>query len=158
MQRQIFQELYETIFRMNTSVRAKVICLEDIAHEDERFESWRIVGITKNALKALAAVDFSVAKAKIKRAHKVSRKTRGDELFKREEPMSDAYDFFFERDSVILTTSTENGKEGCEHWSEILDLNLSDLRSGRTPYSALKSKAEIERVRALHDQIFGIVD
>jgi hypothetical protein len=158
MQRQIFQELYETIFRMNTSVRAKVICLEDIAHEDERFESWRVVGITKNALKALAAVDFSVAKAKIKRAHKVSRKTRGDELFKGEEPMSNAYDFFFERDSVVLTTSAENGKEGREHWSEIISLDLSDLQPGRTPYSALRTRTEIERVRALHTRIFGIVD
>ena len=158
MQSQIFQELYETIFRMNTSVRAKVICLEDIAHEDERFESWRVVGITKDALEALAAVDFSVAKAKIKRAHKVSRKNRGDELFKREAPMSNAYDFFFERDSVVLTTSTENGKEGREHWSEIIPLDLSDLQPGRTPYSALRTSAEIERVRALHARISGAVD
>lgn len=157
MQRQIFQELYETIFQMNTCVRAKVICLEDIAHEDERFESWRVVGITKNALQALAEVNFSVAKAKIKRAHKMSRKARGDELFKREEPMPNAYDFFFQRDSVVLTTSTENGKEGSEHWSKIFELNLSDLRPGRTPYSVLRTRAEIERVEALHRQIFGKV-
>lgn len=158
MQRRIFQELYETIFRMNTSVRAKVICLEDIAHEDERFESWRVVGITKDALQALALVDFSVAKAKIKRAHKVSRKSRGEKLFKRAKPMPNAYGFFFKSDSVVLTTSTENGRDGCEHWSEIFDFNLSDIRPGRTPYSALRTKAEIERVRALHDQIFGAVD
>ncbi len=148
-----FQQLYETIFRMDTSIRAKVICLEDVAHEDERFQSWRVVGITKNALEALAAADFSVAKSKIKRAHKASRKVRGDDLFKRNQPMPNAYDFFFERDSVILTTSTENGKEGCEHWSEIFELDLSDLQTGRTPYSALKSKAEIERVKALHAKI-----
>ena len=153
MQRQIFQELYETIFGMNTSVRAKVICLEDIAHEDERFESWRIVGITKDALQALADVDFSVAKAKIKRAHMVSRKIRGDELFKRDEPRPDAYDFFFERDSVVLTTSSENGKEGREHWSQIFDLNLSDLQPGGTPYSALRSRAEIKRVQELYAEI-----
>lgn len=155
MHSHIFQQLYETIFSMDTSVRAKVICLEDIAHEDERFKSWRVVGITKNALEALAAVDFSVARAKIKRAHKVSRKARGNELFNLGEPMSNAYGFFFERDSVILTTSTENGKEGCEHWSEIIKLDLSDLQPGRTQYSALKSKAEIERVKALYAKIFN---
>jgi hypothetical protein len=114
-----------------------------------------VVGITRSALEALATVDFSVAKAKIKRAHKVSRKARGDELFNGDKPMPNAYVFFFERDSVILTTSTENGKEGYEHWSEIIELNLSDLQSGRTPYSALKSKAEIERVKALYAEIFN---
>jgi hypothetical protein len=155
MHSQVFQKLYETIFWMDTTVRAKVICLEDIAHEDERFQSWLVVGITKNALKALAAVDFSVAKAKIKRAHKVSRKERGDALFKPGEPMPNAYVFFFERDSVILTTSTENGREGCEHWSEIIKLDLADLQSGRTQYTALRSKAEIERVKALHNETFN---
>lgn len=154
MHRQIFQELYETIFRMNTSIRAKVVCLENIAHEDERFQSWLVVGITRNALKALAEVDFSVGKAKIKRAHKVSRKDRGERLFNPSQPVSNAYDFFFSRDSVILTTSAENGKEGHAHWSEIFNLDLSDLHPSRTPYSALKSKAEIERVKALYAKIF----
>ena len=74
MPRQIFQEIYETIFRMNTSIRAKVMCLEDIAHEDERFVSWRVVGITRNALEALAEVGFRVPEARIKRAHRVSRR------------------------------------------------------------------------------------
>jgi len=154
MHRQIFQQLYETIFLMDTSVRAKVICLEDIAHEDERFHSWVVVGITKNALEALAAVDFSVANAKIKRAHKFSRKASGADLFQRDCPKPNAYDFFFDHDSVILTTSKENGKEGCEHWSEIFELNLADLQQGRTPYAALRSRAEIERVKALNDEIF----
>ena len=154
--RQIFQELYETIFRMDTSVRAKVVCLENIAHEDERFLSWRVVGITRNALEALAAIDFRVPQAKIKRAHKVSRNDRGDELFNRAEPMPNAYDFFFERDCVILTTSTENGRDGFEHWSEIFPLDLADLQRGRTPYAALGRRAEIERVRALYAQISGI--
>lgn len=154
MHRQIFQELYETIFRMDTSLRAKVICLEDIAHEDERFQSWRVVGITKNALEALAEVGFRVPKAKIKRAHKVSRKDRGDKLFNLGEPMPNAYDFFFERDSVILTTSAENGINGVAHWSEIFSLDLADLQRGRTPYSALGRRAEIERVRALHASVF----
>ena len=153
MHRHIFQQLYETIFSMDTSIRAKVICLEYIAHEDERFRSWVVVGITKNALEALAAVDFSAAKSKIKRAHKFSRKARGAKLFQRDRPMPNAYDFFFEQDSVILTTSKENGKEGCKHWSEIFDLNLADLHPSRTPYAALRSRAEIERVRALHSEI-----
>lgn len=154
MYRQIFQELYKTIFRMNTSIRAKVVCLEDIAHEDERFQSWLVVGITRNALEALAEVDFRVREARIKRAHKVSRQDRGDELFNRGEPMPNAYDFFFERDSVILTTSAENGINGFEHWSEIFPLDLADLQRGRTPYAALGRKAEIERVRALHAAIY----
>lgn len=155
MRSQIFQQLYETIFAMDTCVRAKVVCLENIAHEDERFQSWCVVGITKNALEALAVVDFSVGKAKIKRAHKVSRKDRGDTLFNQPQPVPNAYDFFFSRDSVILTTSAENGKEGHAHWSEIINLDLSDLHPSRTPYSALKSKAEIQRVKALHAEIFN---
>lgn len=154
MPHEIFQYLYETIFSMDTSVRAKVICLEDIAHEDERFKSWVVVGITKNALEALAAVDFSVANAKLKRAHKLSRKIRGTALFACDEPMPNAYDFFFEHDSVILTTSKENGTDGCKHWSEIFELNLADLHPPRTPYSALRTSAEIKRVKALHDKIF----
>jgi hypothetical protein len=153
--RQIFQELYETIFRMDTSVRAKVVCLENIVHEDERFVSWRVVGITKNALEALAKVDFRVSQAKIRRAHKVSRKDRGDKLFDCGEPMPNAYGFFFERDSVILTTAAENGRHGCEHWSEVFPLDLTDLQRGRTPFAALGSRAEIERVRTLHARIFG---
>jgi hypothetical protein len=156
--RQIFQELYETIFRMDTTLRAKVVCLENIVHEDERFVSWRVVGITRNALEALAAVDFRVPQANIRRAHKVSRRDRGNELFNGDEPMSNAYDFFFEHDSVTLTTSTENGRHGCEHWSEEFPLDLTDLQRGRTPYTALGSRAEIERVRTLHAQIFGIAN
>ena len=155
MPRQIFQELYETIFRMNTSIRAKVVCLEDIAHEDERFQSWLVVGITKNALEALASVDFRVREARIRRAHKVSRNDRGDELFNRDAPMPNAYDFFFESDKVILTTSSENGINGFEHWSEIFSLDLADLQRGRTQYSALRTRAEIERVRALYAEIFN---
>lgn len=155
MPRQIFQELYETIFRMNTSIRAKVVCLEDIAHEDERFQSWLVVGITKNALEALASVDFRVREARIRRAHKVSRNDRGDELFNRDAPMPNAYDFFFESDKVILTTSAENGINGFEHWSEIFSLDLADLHRGRTQYSALRTRAEIERVRALYAEIFN---
>ena len=158
MPRQIFQEIYETIFRMNTSIRAKVMCLEDIAHEDERFVSWRVVGITRNALEALAEVGFRVPEARIKRAHRVSRRDRGDQLFNCGESLSNAYEFFFDRDSVILTTSAENSREGCDHWSEIFLLDLTDLQHGRTPYSALRTRAEIERVRALHAQVFGIVD
>lgn len=154
MHPKIFQELYETIFRMNTSIRAKVVCLEDIAHEDERFQSWLVVGITRNALEALAAVDFRVREARIKRAHQVSRNHRGDQLFNRDEPMPNAYDFFFESDKVILTTSAENGRNGCEHWSEIFPLHLADLQCGRTPYAALGRRAEIERVRALYRDIF----
>jgi hypothetical protein len=156
MHRQIFQELYETIFRMKTTVRAKVVCLEDIAHEDERFVSWRVVGITRNALDALAAVDFRVPEANIRRAHKVSRTDRGNELFNRGEPMPNAYDFFFQHDSVTLTTSTENGRHGDEHWSEVFPLDLTDLQRGRTPYAALGRRAEIERVRTLYAQISGI--
>jgi hypothetical protein len=156
--RQIFQELYETIFRMDTSVRAKVVCLENIVHEDERFVSWRVVGITRNALEALAAVDFRVPEAKIRRAHKVSRKDRGDKLFDCGEPMSTAYEFFFERDSVILTTAAENGRHGCEHWSEVFPLDLTAPQHGRTPFAALGTKAEIERVRALYSQIPGRAD
>jgi hypothetical protein len=152
MPRQIFQELYETIFRMNTSIRAKVVCLEDIAHEDERFQSWLVVGITKNALKALADVGFRVPEANIRRAHKVSRRDRGNELFNRVEPMPNAYDFFFEHDSVTLTTAAENKRPGCEHWSKEYPLDLSDLQRGRTPFAALGTRAEIERVRALHDK------
>ena len=152
MPRQIFQKLYETIFWMDTTVRAKVVCLENIVHEDERFVSWRVVGITKNAVKALADVKFRVPQAKIRRAHKVSRKDRGDKLFDCGEPMSNAYEFFFERDSVILTTAAENGRHGCEHWSEVFPLDLTDLQRGRTPFAALGTKAEIERVRALYDK------
>ena len=155
MPRQIFQELYETIFRMNTSIWAKVVCLEDIAHEDERFQSWLVVGITRNALEALASVDFRVREARIRRAHKVSRNDRGDELFNRDAPMPNAYDFFFESDKVILTTSAENGINGFEHWSEIFSLDLADLQRGRTQYSALRTRAEIERVRALYAEIFN---
>lgn len=153
--RQIFQELYETIFRMDTSVRAKVVCLENIVHEDERFVSWRVVGITKNALEALAAAKFLVPQANIRRAHKVLRRDRGNELFDCGKPMSNAYDFFFERDSVTLTTAEENRRHGCEHWSKEYPLDLSDLQRGRTPFAALGTRAEIERVKALHDKIFG---
>jgi hypothetical protein len=117
--------------------------------------SWRVVGITRNALKALAAVDFHVPQANIRRAHKVSRRDRGNELFNRVEPMPNAYDFFFEHDSVTLTTAAENKRHGCEHWSEEFPLDLTDLQRGRTPYAALGKTAEIERVRTLYAQISG---
>jgi hypothetical protein len=69
--------------------------------------------------------------------------------------MPNAYDFFFESDKVILTTSAENGINGFEHWSEIFSLDLADLQRGRTQYSALRTRAEIERVRALYAEIFN---
>jgi hypothetical protein len=88
----------------------------------------------------------------------VSRKDRGDKLFNRGEPITNAYDFFFQLDSVTLTTSKENGRHGYEHWSEVFPLDLADLQRGRTPYAALGRRAEIERVRTLHAQIFGIAN
>lgn len=76
--------------------------------------TWRVVGITQDALDAFKAVDFArIPNRKdtvaVERAHIKQRALWLDELFNREwDNMQEWWDFIYENDRVVLATTQEN--------------------------------------------------
>ncbi len=113
---QTFYEIYEALFRSNLKLYSKQRCLEWAADGNH---TWRIVGISLDALKALCA---NKSAAGLRRAHSLERSARASYVFDRNSPLSrrDLLEYFFQHDTTTLVTSAENAKEGTEHWSKVI--------------------------------------
>jgi hypothetical protein len=108
--------LYNLLFAADVHLRIKQRTFETAA---ESKNSWRVVSISQAALEHIA--QHKSAKG-LQRGHIKSRNERGQYLFRREHPLSQAalLDYFFEHDTVALVTKAENSREGTAHWSSLL--------------------------------------
>lgn len=133
---QTFYEIYEALFRSNLKLYSKQRCLEWAADGNH---TWRIVGISRAALEELCA---NKSAAGLKRAHSLDRSARAKHVFDRSTLLSlrDLLDFFFQHDTTTLVTSSENAKDGTEHWSEVIVVPEGILRSASFSVYASKRR------------------
>lgn len=94
----------------------------------EGFGTWRVESITHEAARTLIESGFNTKL--VCRAHRVSRLETFIALRDRV-PRSKAFAFYLESDRTTLTTKTENGRHGVEHWSVVYPLpaTLGELRA-----------------------------
>ena len=131
-----FNQIYKAIFDLPISVYAKRKALEEICMYEKEFPFWSIKGITEKALEELRKRKFDSFKG-IQRAHVLDRVDRGNELFDRATPKSNAYEYFFENDSVILATKKEND---LNELGPMIELDPTEF--GRPTFSIHMSKAK----------------
>ena len=108
--KKIFEDLYLVFFAMpHVSWQAKYRSFETMVENlpHPMFVFWEIVGITPAALAHLAAKNFVDAKG-IQRCHDMSRRERGEQLFNRDAPVLNPYEFFYKHDRTILALKAEN--------------------------------------------------
>ena len=73
--------------------------------------SWRVVGITREALEIFAAHEFRRPPRTIQRGHRINRITTAAELYiKPTEPVAreQFFEIFLERDQTVLMTTSQN--------------------------------------------------
>ena len=98
---------YLTIYGMNAPLPKKAIMLGGLLSCYE--ETWRVVGITEEALKVFKKHDFkSASKMGINRAHKVHRITTYKEMLSIKMEIESWWAYYIKHDTTILSTSSEN--------------------------------------------------
>jgi hypothetical protein len=115
------------------------------AHKEH--ESWKIIGITPNALNQWVKLGLPkhLAKSKIYRAHIKSRAERFKEMMTCDKLMENAYAKYMDDDTCILVAEGENKKDlssiiGSVIW---LDSNI-DGKSGSKQYSHSFTNAQYD--------------
>ena len=79
------------------------------------------MGITKDALTALAEEGFPNSSKSVVRGHIQGRKERAAIILDRDDLLDDAFELFMEMDRVVLITKAENGsKRTADTWSKVL--------------------------------------
>lgn len=73
--------------------------------------SWRVIGITRNALEVFAQNDFQRPAGKIQRGHRDDRASTARALFRETDaplPLDEFFRVFLQRDETVLMTAEEN--------------------------------------------------
>lgn len=117
-------EAYLMICKMKFSTSRRVRILSEMMGEAP--EHWRVVGITKEALELFSQHDFKkVSRMGINRSHLVDRhKTYTDLIDNPRADVDEWWDFYYERDKTILSTSSENMKN---EFSDIIYFDEPEL-------------------------------
>jgi len=99
---------YLLMSKINTPIVRKCRLLTELLAETEN--PWRVIGITKSALKVFEGDEFNrKPRMRINRAHLVDRLGTYSHLF--ENVCSDPdewWSYYYERDTTVLSTSSEN--------------------------------------------------
>jgi hypothetical protein len=113
---------YKLLLKMKVCNAKKVRLLSDLLGEAEN--PWRVVGITYEALKAFERNGFKkVSKMGINRSHITPRKETYSFMLKNNfDNSKEWWNYHFENDITILSTSSENLKGSN---SEIIDIDPS---------------------------------
>ena len=113
--------------------------------------TWKVVGITRNALDVLAANDFEMPSHQICRGHFIDRKTTIKEMFSRDEPMrfDEFWEAAIERDRTVLMTYKENGKG--KLFPEYISFDAGDLFADGV--GVTYRKAEKTFLRKMHSEL-----
>ena len=105
------KDLYDDfllISQMKVSEKLKIKFITELFSETDN--PWRVVGITKNALKVFKNHDFNrVSRMGINRSHLNDRKTIYTKMLnsKFENP-TEWWDYYYKNDKTIFATSSEN--------------------------------------------------
>jgi hypothetical protein len=121
LQREVFNDVYRHVMAINLHWEAKYAGMERILFDSKWVDHWIPIGITHDALAALAEEGFPVTSKSVVRGHIQGRKERAAVLLDREDPLENAFDLFMEMDRVVLITKSENGsKRAADTWSKVL--------------------------------------
>ena len=117
--------------------------------------SWRVVGITKDALQVYANQDFKQkSHSSIQRAHIKDRKDMYGELLSRKYEINEWWNYFWDNDKTIISTSSENNTN---KFSEIYEIKQPDnwddwlFRSSVVGFR-FRPKVEGEFLRKLYNE------
>jgi hypothetical protein len=81
--------------------------------------SWRVVAVSEDALRQIVRPS---ADEKLQRGHFFGRRERFNAIFDTSRQAwgkQELLAFFFDNDACALVTSTENGRDGVAHWSQL---------------------------------------
>lgn len=114
--------------------------------------SWRVVGITPQALELLAENNYKYVLGKIRRAHLVDRFATARAVFEQPKPLSENefFKLFWENDETVIALKEENKKGGLPRQILPIDFNLGLFQSN--PLVGHKhGKKEADFLRKLHE-------
>jgi hypothetical protein len=147
--KKIFEDIYLVFFAMphvswEAKYRSFETMVENLPHP--MFVFWEIVGITPAALAQLAAKDFANASG-IQRCHNMSRRERGKQLFNRDVPLMNSYEFYYQHDQTILALKAENDLDNFDRSTVI---PISNDMFGRHTYSVGMGRKAREYLAKVH--------
>ncbi len=113
--------------------------------------TWKVVGITRQALDLLAANDFEIPTHQICRGHFIDRRATIKEMFARDQPMQfdEFWETAIERDKTVLMTYKENGKG--KPFPEYIPFDSGDLFPDGV--GVTYRKAEKEFLKKKHSEL-----
>lgn len=116
--------------------------------------SWRVIGITPDALMAFAENNFKRPTRQLQRGHRFDRASTADALYfkqKKPMPLKKFFDFFLERDKTVIMTNDENKHMANGKFPKFIKIdNRLELFPCGTLIGWKHRKAEVDFLRSLH--------
>lgn len=102
-------DVYLALFNLDISVQRKCSMMTSLLGGDAW--SWRVIGITLEAINLLEKNDYKYIKGSICRAHIISRLTSAKLVYERSTPISidELFQTYWTNDKTIISTKQENG-------------------------------------------------
>ena len=142
--------IYESILKSSVSLNKKEKMLNSIFG----FEpwSWRVVGISKEAIKEFKDNNFNYKSGTFQRDHYFqARYITLRKMLEKSMPLSDWWNWYWENDKTILITKTEHNKKSYDYERDIIpiDWTLGYFESGSTMGFNYAKKREGEFLKTL---------
>jgi len=113
-------------------------------------DSWRVVGITENALKVFAKNGFKkVPRMGINRSHIIERNKTYTKLLEGEFDCDNFWSIFLENDKTILSTSSENMSKSN---SRIIKFDCDSKLFKPSGYSWSHTRKESNLLKEIHER------
>lgn len=143
---------FNLVCQMDAPIPVKVRILTHLLAAQEN--PWRVVGITKDALKVFKEYSFrKKAKMGINRSHIKERHESYIELINSKNLNIETFwSLYYENDKTILATSSENMKR---KFSEIFDIQEGEKLFKSKGYSWNHTKKETKFLQELYQSVFG---
>lgn len=111
--------------------------------------SWRVVGITEEAIKAIARNNFNRPIRMLARDHTLSRRETYNRVFSEKMPFDEWWNWIWENDKTILMTNEEHRLIHIQQPSKVyeIDPNLSYFVNGEVAgwYQSIAREGEFIR-------------
>jgi hypothetical protein len=146
--KEIMHSDYLDVCKMRSSISVKVRLLTEITSQNPN--TWRVVGVTKAALRVFEKNDFQRKSGMgINRSHLVDRNTTYRKLLKDpKRDLNDWWTFYYENDKCVFATKSENMSGGVGDDYIPIDESLGLFRSKGYAWTHRKG-VEDEFLRAL---------
>lgn len=116
--------------------------------------SWRVIGITPEALEVFAEHDFRRPAGKLQRGHVVDRVVTARELFQLEKPatIDEFFQTFLKNDQTVLMTNEQNRHRKVASTLQYIPIDNNDavLFPSGTLVGWKHRKVEVDFLRKLH--------